>query len=103
MAIKRDTELDKQAQEWMETVLGEKFPNGTYEDALKNGVILCKYVLWYIEFQSILFCHLYQRLMNKLQPKAIPKFTTNGAGFKSCENISLFRKEKIFRYAKWNV
>ncbi len=36
--------------------------------------------------------------MNKLQPNAIPKFTTKGAGFKLRENISLFRKQQIFCY-----
>ena len=45
MATKRDIDLDKEAQDWIEAVLGEKFPNCSYEDALKNGIILCKYVL----------------------------------------------------------
>jgi hypothetical protein len=36
-----------------------------------------------------------KRLMNKLQPNAITKFTTKGAGFKLRENVSLFRKQKI--------
>jgi hypothetical protein len=42
MASKRDSALDKEAQDWIEAVLGEKFPAGPYEDALKDGIILCK-------------------------------------------------------------
>ncbi|CAF0926200.1 unnamed protein product [Adineta steineri] len=72
IAAKRDTELDNEVQTWIESVIGEKFPNGSYEDALRNGVILCK-------------------LMNKLQPNAIPKYSKDGVGFQSRENISLFQ------------
>jgi hypothetical protein len=42
MAAKRDTNLDGEAQAWIEAILGEKFPNVSYEDALKDGIILCK-------------------------------------------------------------
>lgn len=43
MAAKRDSNLDKEAQEWIEAILGEKFPAGaSYEDAIKDGIILCK-------------------------------------------------------------
>jgi hypothetical protein len=43
MAAKRDANLDREAQEWIEAILGEKFPAGVaYEDALKDGIILCK-------------------------------------------------------------
>ena len=42
MAAKRDANLDKEAQEWIEAILGEKFPAGPYEDAIKDGIILCK-------------------------------------------------------------
>ncbi|CAF4292137.1 unnamed protein product, partial [Rotaria sp. Silwood2] len=72
IAAKRDPNLDREAQEWIEAVIGEKFPSGSYEDALKDGVILCK-------------------LMNRLQPGAIPKFATSGGAFKLRENISLFQ------------
>ena len=44
MAAKRNPELDREAQQWVEAVIGEQFPSGTYEDVLKDGVILCKYV-----------------------------------------------------------
>ncbi len=43
MAAKRDSGLDAEAQSWIEAVIGEKFPNGiSYDDALKDGIILCK-------------------------------------------------------------
>jgi hypothetical protein len=43
MAGKRDSKLDSEAQNWIEQILGEKFPsNVSYEDALKDGIILCK-------------------------------------------------------------
>ncbi|CAF3353350.1 unnamed protein product [Rotaria socialis] len=72
IATKRDPKLDSQAQAWIELVIAEKFPNCSYEDALRNGIILCK-------------------LMNKLQPNAIPKFTTTIGGFRSRENICFFQ------------
>ncbi|CAF1216546.1 unnamed protein product [Adineta steineri] len=72
IAAKRDPNLDREAQEWIEAVIGEKFPSGSYEDALKDGVILCK-------------------LINKLQPGAIPKYATSGGAFKLRENISVFQ------------
>lgn len=42
MSSKRDPHQDKEAQEWIEAITGEKFPAGTYEDALRNGIILIK-------------------------------------------------------------
>lgn len=42
MASKRDPALDKEAQDWIEAIIGEKFPSGSYDDALKDGIILCK-------------------------------------------------------------
>ena len=42
MASKRDPQQDKEAQAWIEAITGEKFPAGTYEDALRNGIILIK-------------------------------------------------------------
>jgi hypothetical protein len=72
MDAKRDPELDKQAQEWIEAIIGEKFPAGVlYEDALKDGIILCK-------------------LINVLQPNSVPKITTKGGGFALRENVSNF-------------
>ena len=54
MAAKRDPELDAEAQSWIEAVIDEPFPNDVlYEDALKDGVILCKYVFFFVLFSSV--------------------------------------------------
>lgn len=71
MASKRNPELDQEAQDWIEQIIGEKFPSASYEDSLKDGIILCK-------------------LMNKLKPKAVPKITTKGGGFALRENVNAF-------------
>lgn len=42
MAGKRNADLDREAQEWIEAVIEEKFPKGPYDDVLKDGIILCK-------------------------------------------------------------
>ena len=41
-AAKRDPELEAQARDWMEAVVGEPYPPGSYEEALKDGAYLCK-------------------------------------------------------------
>lgn len=71
MASKRDSALDKEAQDWIEAIIGEKFPSGSYDDALKDGIILCKCI-------------------NKLSPKAVSKITTKGGGFALRENVNAF-------------
>jgi transgelin len=74
IAGKRDTGKDKEAQDWMEAILGAKFPPGeSYEDALKDGIILCK-------------------LINKIAPNSVPKINTTGGQFKMMENINMFQK-----------
>lgn len=74
MAAKRDANLDGEAQEWIESVLEEKFPAGVaYDDAIKDGIILCK-------------------LMNKLSPGSVAKITTKGGAFALRANIELFNK-----------
>ena len=90
---KRNPELDREAQQWIEAVIGEKFPSGSYEDAIKDGIILCKYVVCLFFYQvlyqykmNVLF-----RLMNKLQPGSVSKICTSGGGFKLRENVSAFR------------
>lgn len=71
LAGKRDPEQEREAQEWMETVLGAKFPPGElYEDVLKDGTVLCQ-------------------LMNKLAPGSVPKINTSGGQFKMMENINM--------------
>jgi len=41
-AAKRDATLERQARDWIEAVVGEPFPPGSYEEALKDGTYLCK-------------------------------------------------------------
>lgn len=73
IAGKRNAEQDKEAQEWIETILGAKFPPGElYEDVIRDGTVLCQ-------------------LMNKLVPNAIPKINTSGGQFKMMENINNFQ------------
>lgn len=72
LAGKRDPQQEKEAQEWIENVLGEKFPPGVpFEDYLRDGTVLCK-------------------LMNKLAPGSIPKINTSGGQFKMMENINVY-------------
>lgn len=74
IAGKRDPQMDKEAQEWVETVLEWKFPAGhAYEDVLKDGIVLCK-------------------LINKLQPGSISKINESGGQFKMMENINNFQQ-----------
>lgn len=74
LAGKRNADQETEAQKWIEEVLGAKFPPGeSYEDALKDGIILCK-------------------LMNKLKPGAVSKINSSGPSFKMMENINVFQK-----------
>ncbi|GLV43639.1 Muscle protein 20 [Carabus blaptoides fortunei] len=74
VAGKRDLEQEAEAQHWIESVTGEKFPAGvSYEDALHDGILLCK-------------------LMNKLQPGIISKINTSGGDYKMMDNLSQFQK-----------
>eukprot|EP01094_Clydonella_sp_ATCC50884_P029017 TRINITY_DN891_c0_g6_i1.p1 TRINITY_DN891_c0_g6~~TRINITY_DN891_c0_g6_i1.p1 ORF type:complete len:243 (-),score=88.62 TRINITY_DN891_c0_g6_i1:190-918(-) len=60
----------KEAQEWMESVLGSPFP-GDFHESLKSGVLLCE-------------------LLNKLKPGTIPKINKNKMAFMQMENISAY-------------
>ncbi|CAL1689467.1 unnamed protein product [Lasius platythorax] len=74
IASKRNPEQEKEAQEWIESIIGKKFPPGeTFEDVLKDGQVLC-------------------HLMNKISPGSIPKINSTGGQFKMMENINLFQK-----------
>uniref|UniRef100_A0A0K8TL73 Transgelin n=1 Tax=Tabanus bromius TaxID=304241 RepID=A0A0K8TL73_TABBR len=74
IASKRNPEMDAEAQAWIETILGEKFPGGVaYEDVLKDGQVLC-------------------RVMNKLKPGSVAKVNESGGQFKMMENINNFQK-----------
>jgi len=72
LASKRDPELEGEVLSWIEAVLGEKLPNGEYEEILKNGVVLCK-------------------LMNKLLPGSVSRINETGTHFKMMENINAFQ------------
>lgn len=74
IAGKRDTVKDAEAQEWIEALLGEKFPaSAAYEDILKDGQVLC-------------------RLINKIKPGSVAKVNESGGQFKMMENINNFQK-----------
>lgn len=65
---------DKEAQEWIEAILGLGFPAGeSYEDVLKDGQVLC-------------------RLINKIKPGSVAKINESGGQFKMMENINNFQK-----------
>jgi hypothetical protein len=72
IAGKRDPEQEKEAQEWIELMIGEKFPD-TFEASLRNGIILCK-------------------LMNRLSPGIIQKISISGGDYKMMDNISQFQR-----------
>ncbi|XP_071439951.1 muscle-specific protein 20-like [Hetaerina americana] len=74
VAGKRDPEQEREAQEWIEAVTGERFPPGcSFEDGLRDGILLCK-------------------LMNRLQPGIIPKVNLSGGDYKMMDNVSQFQK-----------
>jgi len=72
IAGKRDPEQERQALEWIEAVLGQKF-SGPLEDVIRDGQVLCQ-------------------VMNKLVPGSIPKINSTGGQFKMMENINNFQK-----------
>ena len=67
---KRDPTQEAEVQAWIEAVVGEPFPPGKpYEDALKDGIILCKFI-------------------NKLRPGSVQKINETGMSFKMMENVN---------------
>ncbi|KOB51794.1 Muscle protein 20-like protein [Operophtera brumata] len=70
LASKRNPEQEKEAQAWIEGVIGAKFPPGEiFEDVLKDGTVLCQ-------------------LINKIKPGSVNKINTSGGQFKMMENIT---------------
>ncbi|XP_014209280.1 muscle-specific protein 20 [Copidosoma floridanum] len=69
---KRDPQQEKEAQEWIEAIIGRKF-SSPFEDYLRDGQVLCE-------------------LINKIQPGCISKINTSGGEFKMMENINKFQK-----------
>ena len=68
---KYDPELEAQARQWLQSLVGQPFPGGSFHDALKDGVYLCK-------------------AMNVLKPGSIPKVNSSKMAFKMMENIGKF-------------
>lgn len=73
IASKRDPELEAEILGWIEAVLAEQLPSGSFEEVLRDGTVLC-------------------RLMNKLSPGSIAKINTSGGQFKQMENINHFQE-----------
>lgn len=69
-AASYNADLEREAREWIEAVTGETL-NGTFQEALKDGTILCK-------------------LANKISPGAIKKIGTGKMPFIQMENIGNF-------------
>lgn len=70
VAGKRDPVQEREAQEWIEAVVGVKFPpNLPYEMVLRDGILLC-------------------RLMNRLQPGIVQKLNTSGGDYKMMDNLN---------------
>lgn len=68
---KYDPKLEREAREWLKSVVGEPFPSGSFHAALKDGVYLCKAI-------------------NKLQPGSVRKINQSKMAFKMMENIGNF-------------
>ena len=68
---KYDLKLEREAKEWLQAVVGEPFPAGSFHEALKDGVYLCKAI-------------------NKLAPGSVPKINQSKMAFKMMENIGNF-------------
>lgn len=65
---------------WIETITGEPFTKGNFEDSLRDGILLCK-------------------LMNKLKPGIVQKISVSGGDYKMMDNISQFQRAAV----SWGV
>ena len=70
-AAKYDPDMEKQAVDWMQEVIGEPLPEGSFHEALKDGAYLCK-------------------LINAIRPGCVPKVNQSKMAFKMMENIGNF-------------
>ncbi len=41
-----NTKLEREAQDWIEEITGLEFKGTTFAESLKDGVLLCRYVLF---------------------------------------------------------
>ena len=60
---KYDAQMEADARSWLEAIAEEPFPEGSFHDALKDGVYLCK-------------------VINQLQPGSVPKINQSKMAFK---------------------
>ncbi len=70
-AAKHDPQLEQQAKAWLQLVVKEPFPAGSFHEALKDGVYLCKAI-------------------NILSHGSVKKINTGKMAFKMMENIGNF-------------
>ncbi|XP_078575324.1 calponin-3-like isoform X1 [Branchiostoma floridae x Branchiostoma japonicum] len=70
-AAKYDHDLERQVRLWMGEILGEPFPDAGFQEAMKDGTLLCN-------------------LINKLEPGSVKKIKTSKVPFMQMENISQF-------------
>jgi len=73
LETKFDASREQKARAWLEEVLGEKFPEETFQEALKSGIRLCN-------------------ALNKVYPQSVPKVATSGPVFVQRENIGNYVK-----------
>ncbi|KAL7289803.1 hypothetical protein TKK_0016205 [Trichogramma kaykai] len=72
IAAKRDPQMEAEAKEWIESIIGRKFTS-PFEEYLRDGQVLCE-------------------LINIIKPGSVPKINTSGGEFKMMENITKFQK-----------
>jgi len=70
---KRSPGVEKALLAWIFEIIGEPVPEVAFEEALRDGVALCK-------------------LINKLKPGSVDKIATGGSGYQLMENINKFIK-----------
>jgi len=73
LETKYDQPREQKARAWLETLLGEKFEEESFQEALKSGVRLCN-------------------ALNKVYPQSVPKVATSGPVFVQRENIGNYVK-----------
>jgi hypothetical protein len=71
--LKLDKTREAKARSWLEELLGEKFEEESFQEALKTGVRLCN-------------------ALNKVYPQSVPKIATTGPVFVHRENIGNYVK-----------
>ncbi|GAU88026.1 hypothetical protein RvY_00798 [Ramazzottius varieornatus] len=67
----RNAADEQHALQWIFSILGEPVPQGRFEDILRDGTVLC-------------------RFMNKIRPDLLPKFSPSDQPAKQRENIGFF-------------